>query len=328
MKTNQPINRRQVISAMGVAALYAAMPASAQAEYPNKPIKIVIPLPAGGAADVTMRAVALELEKGLKQPVVIENKPGGLFQIGVQSVLSAPADGHTLLYIYSGMVSVQAIQKQFDLVNKFNPITASGESPTALVVGPDSKFKTIKELIEFGRANPGKLTYSTLGPGSIEHLKSFQLTKTAGFEALAVPYKGGPDAVKALIGGEVDFIITPAFFAQQFAPQGKMKVLAAMDTTRLKSFPDAPTIVEAGVNVPPFRFWSGLLVHADTPPAIAQRLHKELLIALYAPSVLEKIAATGAVMATNKNPEDFRKFIASEAAWMEDLAKQLKLEKS
>jgi len=134
--------------------------------------------------------------------------------------------------------------------------------------------------------------------------------------------------VKALIGGEVDFIITPAFFAQQFVPQGKMKVLAAMDTTRLKNFPDAPTIVEAGVNVPPFRFWSGLLVHADTPPAIAQRLHKELLIALYAPSVLEKIAATGAVMATNKNPEDFRKFIASEAAWMEDLAKQLKLEKS
>ena len=132
--------------------------------------------------------------------------------------------------------------------------------------------------------------------------------------------------MKALIGNEVDFIITPAFFAFQFAPKGQMKVLAAMDTVRLKELPDVPTVVEAGFNVPPFRFWSGFLLPAQTATPIVQRLHKEFLTALTSASVAEKMKASGGLIDYSKEPEELRKFIVAEAAWMGDLAKQLKLE--
>jgi tripartite-type tricarboxylate transporter receptor subunit TctC len=325
--THRPlIQRRQVLAAAAAAALGYSLPAQAQSDFPSRPIKVIIPLPAGGAADVAMRAIAVEAEKTLKQPVVIDNKPGGLFQIAVQAVLSGPADGYSLLYMYSGMVSTQAIQKSFDLARQFDPVTELGESPTMLVVGPNSRLSTLKDLVEFGRANPDKLTCSNVGPGSLEHLKTFELTKAAGFTAVHVPYKGGPDAVKAVIGGEVDFIITPAFFAAQFAPKGQMKVLAAMNTTRWAGLPDVPTIREAGVNVPPFNFWTGLLVKAGTPAAITQRLHREIAAASLTPSVKAVLASAGSIAAPSRDPEDLRKRIVAEAASMGELAKLLNLQ--
>ncbi len=325
MTFHATFNRRQILTAAGAASIGAAMPALAQSDYPSRPIKVIIPLPAGGAADVSVRSMGVEMEKTLKQPILIDNRPGGLFQIGVQAVLSAPADGYTLLFVYSGMLSVQTIHKQFDLTRQFDPITAFGESPTVLAVGPNSKFKTVKDLVDFGRANPGKLNYSNIGPGSVEHLKTYQLTKAAGFDAVAVPYKGGPDAVKALIGGEVDFIITPAFFAGMFVPKGQMNLLAVMDTERLKDFPNVPTIGQAGVDVPPFRFWSGVLVKAGTPAPIVQRLHKEFVASLATPGVIKTQEATGNKPAPSKDPEDLRKLMISEGVWMGDLARQLKL---
>ena len=326
MTTSKTINRRHILGAAAATALGYSLPALAQSDYPNRPIKIIIPLPAGGAADVAVRALGVELEKTLKQPIVIENKPGGLFQIGVQTVLSAPADGYTFLYMYSGMVSTQAIHKKFDLANQFEPVSAMGESPTMLVVGPNSKFSTVKELVDFGRANPDKLNCSNVGAGSLEHLKTFELTKAAGFSAVMVPYKGGPDAVKAVIGGEVDFIITPAFFAAQFAPSGQIKVLAAMNDRRWAAMPNVPTIVEAGVNVPPFNFWTGLLAKSGTPAPIIQRLYKEIAAAYETASVKAVLAASGSVWVPTKSSEELRKRIVSETASMGELAKQLNLQ--
>lgn len=317
--------RRHLLCAAAAASLGLSLPSVAQSDFANRPVKIVIPLPAGGAADAVMRAMAVEVEKTLKQSVIIDNKPGGLFQIGVQSVLSAPTDGYTMLYMYSGMVSTQAIHKKFDLGAQFDPVIPLGDSPTVLAVGPNSKFSTVKDLVDFGRANPDKLTTSNLGMGSLEHLKTFELTKTAGFKAVQVPYKGGPDAVKALISGEVDFIITPAFFASQFAPKGQIKVLATMNTSRWSGMPELPTIGEAGVNVPPFSFWSGLLVKSGTPAAITARLNKEFSAALQTPSVKALLAATGSIAPANYNPEELRKRINTEAVSMGELAKQLNL---
>jgi tripartite-type tricarboxylate transporter receptor subunit TctC len=325
MTTRPTLHRRHILGAAAAAALGYSLPAPAQDDFPNRPIKIVIPLPAGGAADAVIRAIAVEAQKTLKQSVVVENKPGGLFQIGVQSVLSAPADGYTLLYMYSGMVSTQAIHKKFDLAAQFDPVTALGESPTMLAVGPNSKFTTVKELVDYGRANPSKLTCSNVGQGSLEHLKTFELTQAAGITAVQVPYKGGPDAVKAVMSGEVDFIITPAFFAAQFAPTRQIRILAAMNSARWSGMPDVPTIIEAGVNVPPFNFWTGLLVKSGTPPSITQRLSKEISVASLAPSVKAIMAAAGSVPASSNNPEVLRKRIVAEAASMGELAKQLNL---
>ena len=135
-----------------------------------------------------------------------------------------------------------------------------------------------------------------------------------------------PDMVKAVIGGEVDFTIAPAIFAAQFAPKGQVRVLAAVDSARLKEFPDVPAITEVGVNVSPLRLWGGFAVHADTAPAIAQRLYKDLAAAATATSVVEKLTPFGMHIMASKSPEDFRKLIASDAAWMTEAAKGLKLE--
>lgn len=322
----QPICRRLALSLAGASLLVAALPALAQADYPNRPIRIVIPLPAGGAADVGVRTMALELEKSLKQPVVVENKPGGLFMVGLQSVLAAPADGYSVMHLNLGMVGVQVVQKKFDLNKQLIPLTIAGDTPMVLMVGPQSPHKTMKDLVTYGRANPGKLNYATPGQGAVEHLKIAQMEKVAGFTGTNVAYKGGPDMVKAVIGGEVDFTVAPAIFAMQFAPKGQVKVLAVIDQARLKEFPDVPTIVEAGVNVSPLRIWSGFAVHPDTPPAIAQRLQRDLAAAGVSAPVVEKLTPFGMTLKSSKTTEEFRQQIAADVAWMTEAAKDLKLE--
>lgn len=318
--------KRSAIALLFSALALAPSIASAQQDYPSRPLKVIIPLPAGGAADVATRTMALELEKQLKQPVVVDNKPGGLFQVGLQALLAAPADGYTLLHLNAGMVGVQVVQKRYDITKQTQPITIAGETPMVLMVGPNTPFKSIKDLVDYGRANPDKLNYSTPGPGSIEHLKVAQIEKVAGFKAINVAYKGGPDMVKAVVAGEVHFTIAPAIFAAQFAPKGQVRVLAAIDSVRLKEFPDVPTIGEAGINVSPLRIWGGFAVHPDTPPVIVQRLHKELTAAIAAPAVVNKLTPFGMILQSSKTPEDFRRQIASDAAWMTDVAKELKLE--
>jgi tripartite-type tricarboxylate transporter receptor subunit TctC len=323
---NIQLTARTTAMLMTAFAFAFSLPTMAQSDYPNRAIKIVVPLPAGGAADVGVRTMALELEKSLKQPVVVDNKPGGLFMVGLQSVFSAPADGYTVMHLNLGMVGVQVVQKKFDLNKQLIPLTVAGDTPMVLMVGANSPHKSMKDLMAYGRANPGKLNYATPGPGSIEHLKIAQMEKVAGFTGINVAYKGGPDMVKAVIGGEVDFTIAPAIFAMQFAPKGLVKVLAAMDQSRLKEFADVPTIVEAGVNVSPLRIWSGFAVHPDTPPAIVQRLQRELAAAVMSAPVYEKLTPFGMTLQSSKTSDDFRKQITAEIAWMTEAAKDLKLD--
>lgn len=326
MSRKQPASRRQFLQATGACALtLASHTAGAQNDFPRGPLKIIVPLPAGGAVDVSVRAMAAEMEKLLKQTVVVDNRPGGVFQIAVQALLAAPADGHTLIHLNSGMVAAQVVQKRYDLNRQLTPVTLSGESQMVMLVGPKSPHKTLKDLVEFARANPGKVTYSMPGPGSGEHLKVAQMEKAGGFSVLAVPYKGGPDMVKAVIGGEVDFTVTAAIFAAQFAPKGLVRVLATLDPARLKDFPDAATLAESGLDVAPMRFWGGYAVHADTPATLVKRLNDVLSQATLAPALVERLAPFGMVLQPSKSPEDFRRLIAADAAWMADAGKGLNL---
>lgn len=325
MKLAHPLKRREMLGVLGAATLGAALPANAQADYPNRPLRIVLGLPAGGAADITVRLLAQELERSMKQPVVVENKPGGLYQVAVQAVASAPADGYTLLYLNSSFVTVQATQKRFDLTRQFQPLTMTGEAPGVLIANPNSRFKTIKDLVDFGKANPGELTYGTLGVGTLEHLKSLQFAEAAGFEARAVPYKGGPDMINAVIAGDISYTGINAFSATPFIQSGKVRALAAMDTQRIKTLPDVPAINESGLKVPTTHIWSGYAVHASTPAPIVQRLHTELVAAMNAPAVADKLKPLGILISTSKTPEDFRKLILSEAEWMGAIAKKIDL---
>jgi tripartite-type tricarboxylate transporter receptor subunit TctC len=273
-----------------------------------------------------MRAIAREMEQSMKQSVIVENKPGGLYQLAVQAVSAAPADGYTLMYVNSSFVAVQAIQKRFDLTRQFLPLTRIGETPGVIVVNPNSPFKSIKDLIEYGRANPGKLTYGALGTGTYEHVKALQFTEGAGFQAKAIPFKGGPDMLNAVIAGHIDYTSINIFSAMQFIPSGRLRALAAMDSTRLKALPDLPTIREAGYNVPTSRIWSGFVVRADTPAPIAQRLFRETVAAASSKSVVDKLSPLGMLITPSKSSEEFRDFILSEAAWMGALAKKVQLD--
>ncbi len=325
MENTHRLSRRQILGFIGAIGMGATLPTWAQSDFPNRPLRIVLGLPAGGAADIVVRALAQELEQTLKQPVVVDNKPGGLFQIAVQAVASAPADGHTLLYINSSFVTVQAVQKKFDLTRQFQPLTLTGETPSVLVVNANSRFKTMKDLVDFGRSRPNELSYGTLGVGTIEHLKSVQLTEAAGFEAKAIPYKGGPDMLNAVIAGDIHFTGVNVFSALPFIRSGKLRALAALDSTRIKALPDTPTIVEAGVNTSTTRIWSGFAVHPATPAPVVQRLFTELVAAMNSPEIVKKYSPLGILTTTSKSPEEFRNLITAEAAWMGAASKKIDL---
>ena len=245
--------------------------------------------------------------------------------MALQAMALAPADGNTLLHLSAGMVAVQAVQGQYDLLADLMPITAVGDTSMVLMVGPRSPHKTLAELVAHGRANPGALTYATSGQGSLEHLKIAQIEKMAGFQGLSVPYRGGPDMVKALIGGEVDFTIVATAFAAQFAPRGLVRVLAALDERRLPELPEVPTVREAGVNVPPLRVWGGYAVRAGTPAAVLQRLHGALVAAARDPEVAARLAPLGMTVFTSPTPADFSAQIAADLAWMKTMASGLGL---
>jgi tripartite-type tricarboxylate transporter receptor subunit TctC len=325
-----PMNRsrRRLLAAGASAGSLAALPVRAQGNFPRGPVRVIVALPPGGAADGSARAMAAVLEKSLKQTVIVENRPGGQFQIAMQALAAAPADGHTLLHVYNSFASVHAVQKLFDLERQVMPISTFGITPIALLVRGDSPHRSLKDLIGWARANPGGLTYSTLGPGSVEHLKMAQIEQSAGFRGVAVPYRGGPDQLKGLMGGEIDLMLSPSIFVRQFAPTGQVRALAMLEQERRSNFPDVPTVAEAGLAVSPMHYWGGYVVRAGTPAELVQRLHRELAAAAYERSVVERSAANGGIPAASASPEEFRALLASEIAWMGEAAKVLGLGKS
>lgn len=324
---NYQIARRAFLATTAAAAGSLVLPAAAQSPtFPTGPIKIVIPLAAGGAADAIVRPIAIELEKSLGQPVIIDNRPGGLFMIGLQAVLSAPPTGHTLFYVYNSTAAVQAVHKRFDLNRQLEPVTQILRLPMVLMVAGNSPFMTVGDLVQHARKNPGALTYGSNGAGSTEHLKAVQLERAGGFSAQHIPYKSGPESIKSLIAGDTSFQCGALTFALNFAPKKQIRVLAVMSDSRLPEFPNVPTIVEAGLKVDPLVYWGGFSVRADTPPAIVKQLHASISAVVAMPSVRERVAATGANLVSSATPADFKRLIDSEIRWTSEASEGLKLE--
>ncbi len=320
-------NRRLFLQSGAAAAAATAFPALAQNTWPKGIVRIIVPLAAGGIADITTRALASELERQIGQTVIVDNRPGGLFTIAMQAIQSAPADGQTLIYLFNSVATVQAVHKKFDLNSQLIPISQATVMPIVLLVPGNSPFRTLRDLVAYGRANPGKLNYSSLGPGSMEHLKSVRLERAAGFRANNISYKSGPDMVKDLIGGQVDFTVTVSSFGSMYAPTGQVRVLGVFDDKRMKDMADVPTIAEGGVKVDPLAFWGGYAVKAGTPSPIVQRLHQELSRAAMAKPVVDKLTPISVGAVISRDPEEFRRLISSDVAWMAELAKTVDIGK-
>jgi tripartite-type tricarboxylate transporter receptor subunit TctC len=306
------------------AAFAIALPAAAQDTYPSKPVRIVVPYPAGGVADLLPRTVGAKLSEKWKQPVVVENKPGASGNIGMAEGARAEADGYTMVLAPTGNLTVNQFlfrELPFDVAKDFAPVTVLATSPNVLVVHPSVPAKTFKELIAYAKANPGKLNFSSPGSGSGAHLAGELLNVEAGIKSVHVPYKGMAPAVTDLVGGQVQMMFAGISTALPHIRAGRLVPLAIASPQRSPQLPDVPTVAESGFPGFDVTSWYGIVVRAGTPPAIVKKLHADMAEALAAPDVKEKLAGLGLDPLGNP-PEDFARMISAESRkWSEIVRK-------
>ncbi len=271
---------------LGLAACAAGSPVLAQ-DYPSKPIRIIVPFSPGGAVDGPTRAIAQELAKRLKQQVIIENKPGAGATIGSEMVAKSPPDGYTLLLAsQTNAISASLYPKlAFAPIDDFVGISLLGREPGVLVVHPSVPVKNVAELVALAKAKPGELNYASSGNGSGQHLFAALFTSMAGVKITHVPYKGSGQATTDLLGGTVQMAVPGTQAMLKHIKDNKLRPLATTGVTRSPRLPDVPTLAEAGLAGYSAYVWMGLLAPKGTPPAIIERLQRELKASLSSPEV-------------------------------------------
>ncbi|MBB1602714.1 tripartite tricarboxylate transporter substrate binding protein [Variovorax sp. UMC13] len=303
------------VAAAGALSL-APLAAQAQAAFPSKPITIIVPFSAGGTTDILARVVGLHMGTDLGQPVVVDNRAGAGGNIGGQAAARANPDGYTL---FMGTVGTHAINQSlykkmpFDPIKDFAPLSRVAMVPNLLVVNPGQPYKSVKELIAYGKANPGKINFGSSGNGSSIHLSGELFKQMTGVDMQHVPYRGSAPAVSDLLGGQISVMFDNMPSAIQHVKGGKLRALAVTTAKRSPALPDVPTIAEAGVPGYEATSWFGLLAPAGTPAPIVAKLNAAILKALADPEVKKKLAEQGAESHGEK-PEEFAAFIKSETA--------------
>ncbi len=271
--------------------------ASAQDSYPTKPVTMVNPFPPGGVADIVGRPLAALMEKTLKQPVVMVNRPGAGGAVGMASVAKAPADGYTILMGLSS-ISIFPVSDRINgkapayELKDFAPIALVTADPTVLVVRTDSPYKTLRDFVDAAKANPGKINYSSSGVYGTLHVAMEIFASAAGIKLFHVPYQGGGPAVTALLGGQVEALASGPAAAIGQIKGGKMRALASWSTERLKLLPEIPTFKELGYDAE-FYIWTGVFVPAATPSPVVSRLREAVRKAANSPefkAAMEKVS--------------------------------------
>jgi tripartite-type tricarboxylate transporter receptor subunit TctC len=298
--------------ALSLGALSA--PAAAQ-DYPTKPIKFVVPYPPGGGTDVVARIVNEPLATALGQPIIIDNRGGAAGNLGTDIVAKAPADGYTILFTLSShTINPKLYEKlPFDVERDFVPVSLVALIPQIVVVNPSVPITSVKELIAYAKANPGKLNYASVGIGSPAHVAGELFKLKTGVDMVHVPYKGGGPAITDTIGGQVQLAIVSMPAALQHVKSGRLRAIAVTRAKRSASAPDVPTIAEAGVPDYAVESWYGALAPARTPPAIVAKLNAAFVKVLENPQVNERLFAQGAEAASTSQAE-FDRIIKEELA--------------
>jgi tripartite-type tricarboxylate transporter receptor subunit TctC len=304
--------RRPLVAAAIVLAL-ASTPPGAQ-DFPRQPIKIVVPLAAGGMADIFARTFAQKAGESTGATIVVENRTGGGGAIGADAVAKSPADGYTLLMGFHAALSILpqlGAKLPYDPAKDFTPVALVASVPNVLVVHPGVPAKSVKELIDYAKANPGKVTYASQGNGSTGHMGGEQFRLMAGVDIVHVPYRGAAPAIQDLVAGHTLMMFDILSLALPQIKEGKMRALAIAGPQRAKVAPDVPTMAEAGLPGVEGGPWFGLVAPAGTPRPVIEWLNREANKAFSAPDVRDRFLAQGVEFALG-SPEDFGAHIAAE----------------
>ena len=313
-------NRRHFLQVGAAIAASAATPVFGQDSKP--PLRIIVPLPAGGVADSSVRFFGEQWTTITKQTVVIDNRPGGLFQIAMQQMLTAPADGNTLIHLHTGMSAAQATMQRFDMTKQLLPLGMLGTTPGAIFVPASSPIQNMQELISWIKDNPGKLSYASTGTGSLEHLLTTVFLRRYSLTGTNVPFKGGPDGMTAVAQNEVQMAVSALPLIVPF--KGKVRVIAVLTEQRAAMAPNVPTYKEAGIEMQGLEYWGALAAPAATPKAIVDSMHKLMVEVMQTPSVMNKFTTMGMAPVTSA-PEAMAKIIAEDVKWMAPLGAELNL---
>ena len=305
---------------LAVLALTAQAPAHAQ-DYPNKPIKLVVPFPAGGSSDATARLLADKLGPVLKQSVVVDNKGGAGGLIGTDVVAKSAADGYTLVLVdvFHSSAPIYVRKMPYDAVKDFTPVSLVGKSPAFLIANPDFEAKTAQDLLKFGKANPGKLTLAIAGTGSVV-VDLFRAR--SGLQFTSVPYRGSSPALIDVMSGQVNTMITTMASAGSHVKSGKLRVLATTGAKRHPDFPNVPTLAEAGINGVDYEQWFGIMGPANMPKPVVDKLAAAIAQVLQMPDVREKLAVLALEVAAPGAKEMQAKLEGDTTRWAK-LAKEL-----
>ena len=318
---------KRLISTLAVlAAMVANSAALAQAVYPSKPIRFIVPFTAGSGTDIIARTVADTMSKGLGQPIIIDNKPGAGGTIAAAQVAKGEADGYTVLIHSSGHALNPAIYPNltYDTLRDLTGVTPLAALPNVMVVSPERGWKTVADVVAAAKARPGALNYASAGVGSATHLNAEKFKLQAGFDAVHVPFKGTPEAMSDVIGGRSDWFFAPLSSALSLIRDGRLQALAVSTPKRSSLLPEVPTTVEAGVPGSDYIFWVAMVVPSATPAAAVARLQQEAAKALAQPELIEKLAKIGAepmLMSTS----EFNTFIRAEVEIAARVAKAANL---
>jgi len=303
-------------------ACLSALPALAQ-EYPAKQIRLVVSFPAGGGSGLVARVVAQKLAGALGQPVVPDNRAGASGNIAAEIVAKSPADGYTLLFTNSSLSISPAVFRKlnYDPVKELTAISMASSYPFALVVHPSLPVQSVKALVALAKSKPGELAYASAGGGTMSHMAMELLRIKTGINAQHLPYKGAAPATVSILAGEsqLGFVVMPVAASQIKA--GKLRGLGVAASTRSPAVPEVPTMQEAGVAGHEAVQWNGFFAPARTPPAILDRLHREVAKAVHLPDVRQRIEAEGATP-SGSSPSEFAAFFKVEAEKWADVAKR------
>lgn len=301
--------------AVGGAAAALGLPAQAQA-YPARPLRIVVPWPAGGLVDVAARQLGTRLQAAMGQPVVVENRVGAGGSIGADLVAKAPADGHTLLFSTSALSINVAMQTKlpFDLLRDFEPVCLLAHAPSVLVVGPSINPASVQELVALARARPGQLSYGSAGVGSPAHFAGELLKSLQKLFIVHIPYTGAPAAMNDQLAGRLDFQFANAAVALPQVRAGKVRALAVTGAQRFAALPQVPTMVEAGVANFEADQWLGLLAPRGLPGAVQSRLAAECQKALAQDDLRAALLQAGMTAAPAGTPASFDAALKAELA--------------